>query len=89
MNRSKNHLLYELFLDEQGASEIFEKTKHISLRHIVGYVIGEELPDSVADYEEINFAQAAAYKELDKFDGEDFDRIAYAIHKINEYHENK
>ena len=46
MNRSKNHVLYELYLEEANAPELFEKTQRFSLSHIVKFV---ELYDQLRD----------------------------------------
>lgn len=89
MKRSKNHLLYELYLDEAGFSDAFEATSHISLGHIVAWVDGDDLPPTVGDYTDKDFARAAAYRELDKLDEDAQAEIVAVIYKINEYHENK
>ena len=44
--RSKNHLLYELYLEEAGAPDVFKATERFSLSHIVKFVdIYENLRD--------------------------------------------
>lgn len=37
MNRSKNHILYEMYLSESGDDMVYIETKHLSLSHIVKY----------------------------------------------------
>ena len=90
MNRSKNHLLFELYLEELGASDVYEATKHISLGHIVKWTNeGHEFPDNIEDYSEKDFAISASFKELASFDDNEMLAIESAVDKINHYHQNK
>ena len=89
MNRSKNHLLYELYLEEEGYTDVFDKTKHISLGHLVDFFNEDLLPDSIDDYSERDFAKAAAFKEIVKLEEEELASVFLAIEKINLYHEKK
>ena len=89
MNRSKNHLLYQLYLEEEGYDSVFQKTSHISLGFIVDYFNYGDLPSSVDDYTERDFAKALAYKELEVLPAEELAAISHAIAKIDNYHENR
>ena len=89
MNRSKNHLLYQLYLEQDDAEDLYFDTKHISLGHIVAYVKEEKLPEEIDTWDQKDFARAAAYKELDNFGADDFAKLYRVISKIDDYHANK
>lgn len=72
MKRSKNHILYELFLDEVGEEVIFDKTKSYSLGHIVTFVdVYEFLTDDQSAVELLKIATKREYESLEDVSNDD------------------
>ena len=73
MNRSKNHLLYELYLEELNAPEVFEKTQRHSLSHIVTFVeIYDQLRDGQTGQEIIKIATGKEIDSIEDMEDKDF-----------------
>ena len=73
MNRSKNHLLYELYLEEADAPELFDKTQRYSLSHIVKFVeIYDQLRDGQTAKEIIKIATGNDIEEIEDMNDNDF-----------------
>ena len=73
MNRSKNHLLYELYLEELNAPEVFEKTHKHSLSHIVKFVeIYDKLIDGQTGQEIIKIATGKDIESIEEMEDKDF-----------------
>ena len=91
MNRAKNHILYELYLEELGFESVFEKTKTMDLGHIVSYIKGTfpGFPMSIEDYTDSDFSRKASYSQLEKLSVEEYDAVEWVVNKIDEYHAKK
>lgn len=58
--RSKNHMLYELYLEESGHEGVYEQTKDFSLGHIVTFVTEYENLKKGSTLEVVNITRSAA-----------------------------
>ena len=73
MKRSKNHILYELYLEEANAPELFEKTQRYSLGHIVKFVdIYDKLIDGQTGQQIIKIATDKEIESIEDMDDKDF-----------------
>ena len=73
MKRSKNHILYELYLEELNAPEVFEKTSKHSLGHIVTFVeIYDKLTDGQTGQEIIKIATGNDIESIEEMGDKDF-----------------
>lgn len=74
--RSKNHMLYELYLTEAGAIDLFEKTERYSLSHIVTFVdIYDQLRDGQTAKEIIQIATGERIRRI-----EDMNDLHFSIY---------
>ena len=73
MQRSKNHLLYELYLEEANAPDLFEKTERFSLSHIVKFVeIYDKLRDGQTAQEILKIATGETIASIEDMSDKDF-----------------
>lgn len=71
--RSKNHLLYELYLEEVDAPELFDKTQRYSLSHIVKFVeVYDQLRDGQTAKEILKIATGKVINEIEDMNDLDF-----------------
>ena len=73
MNRSKNHVLYEMYLLEKDELALFTKTSRYSLGHIVKFVeIYNELRDGQTAKELMHIATGEVYDQPEDMSDKDF-----------------
>ena len=71
--RSKNHILYELYLEEEGATDLFNMTGKFSLGHIVKFVdTYNEFSECHSKWERIEVLTGKGEKDIEDLTDQDF-----------------
>lgn len=70
--RSKNHILYELYLGEAGESALFNTTKHYSLGHIIKFVENYEHIEGLPSTQVVSLASGEVVTSIDQMTDEHF-----------------
>lgn len=90
--RSKNHMLYEMYLSDIGGDDLFERTKKYSLSHIVTFTKIQSEIDGLSALEVINLARMSAgdalVDSIDDVSNKDFslaDTIQNLDHETSDY----
>lgn len=79
--RSKNHLLYELYLEEANSPDIFGKTERYSLSHIVKFVeIYDQLVDGQTAAEILKLATGEDIGSIEDMNDKDFNLYSSIKH---------
>ena len=79
--RSKNHLLYELYLEELDAPEIFSKTERYSLSHIVTFVEKyDQLRDGQSAQEILKIIADKEIESIEEMEDKDFNMYSTVKH---------
>lgn len=73
MGRSKNHLLFELYLEELGETALFEATKSYSLGHIIKFVENYEELDGLRSYNIVSLVTGGTITSVSDMTNEDLD----------------